>query len=134
MVGRRVLRLASQPGVQFPRTMAGEHLEAVDLAQVDQMPSPRYVGLSISAKLIHLFAKLCGDEATYGLWNDLTRHQQSARIPERTKLKGEAEAIACMTTGSNDFDVLIRQRVVVKDAGIVCRKVEQRRALASRQN
>ena len=87
--------------------MTGEHLEAVDLAQVDQMPTPRYVGLGVTGKLIHLFAKLCGDEAADGLWNDLPRHQQSARIPERTKLKGEAEAIACMATGSNDVNVLI---------------------------
>jgi hypothetical protein len=27
------------------------------------MPVPRYVGLGVSAKLIHLFAKLCCDEA-----------------------------------------------------------------------
>src|SRR6056297_418414 len=107
MIGGRVLRLARQPGLQLACAVTGEHLEAVDLAQIDQMPSPRYVGLGVMGKLIHLFAKLCGDEATDGLWNDLTRHQQSARIPERTKLKGKAEAIACMATGPNDFDVMI---------------------------
>ena len=79
--------------------MPGEHLEVVDLAQVDQMPAPRYVGRGVSAKLIHLFAKLRCDEAADGLWNDLTRRQQSARISESTKLKSEAEAIACMATG-----------------------------------
>ena len=114
--------------------VTGKHPEAVDLTQLDQMPSPRYVGLSVMGKLIHLFAKLCGDEATDGLRNDLTRHQQSARIPERTKLKSKAEAIACMATGPNDFDVMIRQRVVVEDAGVVFWKVDQRRALARGQN
>ena len=98
------------------------------------MPSPRYVSLGVTGKLIHLFAKLCGDEATDGLRNDLAGHQQSARISERTKLKGKAEAIACMATGPNDFDVMIRQRVVIEDAGVVFRKVDQRRTLARGQN
>ncbi|MGX0978723.1 hypothetical protein ACSSVY_004463 [Roseovarius sp. MBR-51] len=114
--------------------MPGEHLEAIELAQVDQMPAPRYVGLGVSAKLIHLFAKLCCDEAADGLWNDLTRRQQSARISESTKLKGEAEAIACMATGSNEFEVIVRQCVVVEDGGFVCRQIEQRRALARGQD
>ncbi len=51
-----------------------------------------------------------------------------------TKLKSEAKAIACMAAGLNDLDVMIRQRVVVEDAGLVRRKVKQRRALAGGQN
>lgn len=39
-----------------------------------------------------------------------------------------------MAAGSNDFDVLIRQRVVVEDAGFVFRKVDKRYALARDQN
>ena len=73
-------------------------------------------------------------EAADGLWNDLTRRQHSARIPESAKLKGEAEAIACMATGSNDFEVIVRQCVVVEDGGFVGREVEQRRTLAGGQN
>lgn len=107
MIGGRVLRLARQPGLQLACAVAGEHPEAVGLAQVDQVPPPRHVGLGVTTKLIHLFAKLCGDEATDGLRDDLARHQHSARIPERTKLKSEAKAIACMATGLNDVDVLV---------------------------
>ena len=84
----------------FKPAMTGEHLEIVKLGQVNQMPTPLYVGRGATVKLIHLLAKLCGDEAVGGVGNDVTRHQESAKIPERTKLKGEAKAIACMATGS----------------------------------
>jgi hypothetical protein len=77
------------------------------------MPAPSNVGLGILAKIFHFFANLRGYKAAHLQGNNFARHQQAAGIPECTKLQREAKTIAGMPSGSDVFDIVIRQCVVM---------------------
>jgi hypothetical protein len=133
-VGLGCLGLALQPGFQIASATPGEHLEAIDHAQIDEMPAPSYVGLGIWAKVFFFLTNLRGDKAAHLQGNNLTWRQQAAGMPERTQLQREAKAIARMPPGSDMFDIVIRECVVMKECHLVSWQIKQACALSFGQN
>ncbi len=73
-----------KPSLETTRTLAREHLEAVEPAKIDQVPATRHIGLGIAGEVFGALAKLCSNKSAHLQRYDLPRCQKPAGISEST--------------------------------------------------
>ena len=86
--------------------------------------------MCIIDQIIGVQAKLRCQEFCYRLRDRFSRCQQSPRKPKCTQLKRKSKLITGAASRANDFQIVVRQNVMLKKLYLVTRQVEKCRTLA----
>ena len=93
------------------------------------MPAPRRICFSVADKIIRIFAKLRRDKPADFQRDGFTRTEQPPWVSKGTELKSKAQTIAGMPSGLDVLNIVICQRVVPQDRGLISRQIEKCRTL-----
>jgi hypothetical protein len=116
--------------LQIAGTTAREHLVPIDVAQIDKMLASRFRSVSIVDQIIGVQTKLSRQEFYYRLRDRFPRCQQAPRKSKSAQLKCKAKLIAGAAARANNFQIIVRQNVMLKKRCFMRRKVKKNRTLA----
>ena len=128
------LGMLCQPGLHPAHVLALEHPVAVDPAQGDEVFTAGLFANRIWQQVVRLQAQLGRNEPRHVFRDHFARLQQSARKAKRAELQREAQLVLRPSSLPDVLDVIVRQRVVLQQGGLVRGQVEKAGALALGQN
>ena len=85
----------------------------------------RFFAACISRQIVRLQPKLRCQKTRDFQWNDLTRGQQATRVAQRAKLESKAETIVWAATRTDDFQIVVRQGVMMQHHGSIGWKIKK---------
>jgi hypothetical protein len=89
----------------------------------------------VTGQIIRLQANLRGQKARNCQGNDFTGCQQTTGISQGAQVdESKAETVVWTASGADDFQVIVRQRVMMQHLGLNGRQIEQCCALPVGQN
>lgn len=119
-------RRGKQPSRDLASAGGSEVGEAEDLAQGGEVRVARLSARAVGGERLWAHADLIGHEAERRLRDRLAEPKRPARVAQRAQLQRETEPVVGAAAGADEGEILVPERPIPDEGGLVSRQGEQR--------